>query len=71
MECERNSNVMAEFNYSYTHFAIRPGKLVLPFTKYTLNKLRSRNKFFSQFSKLVDKGALGHVFLQVASVLLS
>jgi len=56
---------MAEFSYSYTPFATRGLViLVLPFNKYLLKKLFSRNTFISRvLKKLVDKEALGKVFL--------
>jgi hypothetical protein len=65
MEFQRNSNAMAEFSYSYTPFAMRELViLALPFNKYLLKKLFSRNTFISHvLKKLVDKEALGKVFL--------
>jgi len=56
---------MAEFSYSYTPFATRGLMiLVLPFNKYLLKELFSRNTLISLvLKKLVDKGALGKVFL--------
>jgi len=65
LEFQTNSNAMAEFSYSYTPFATRGLViLVLPFNKYLLKKLFSRNTFISRvLKKLVDKEALGKVFL--------
>jgi len=65
LEFQTNSNVMAEFSYSYTPFATRGLMiLVLPFNKYLLKELFSRNTLISLvLKKLVDKGALGKVFL--------
>jgi hypothetical protein len=56
---------MAEFSYSYTSFATRGLViLVFPFNKYLLKKLFLRNTLISRvLKKLVDKEALGKVFL--------
>jgi len=55
---------MAEFSYSYTPSATRGLViLVLPFNRYLLKKLFSRNTFISHvLKKLVGKEALGKGF---------
>jgi len=52
LEFQTNSNAMAEFSYSYIPFATRGlVVMVLPFNKYLLKKLFSRNTFISQVLK--------------------